>query len=302
MSRLVVDWGSSSFRAYRFAGDGAVAERHQAEAGILTVTDGQFEAVLHREIGHWITADTEILFSGMITSRNGWVETPYIPCPAALDSLAAGAVVRQGRQGQILRFLPGVSARTPTPDVMRGEEIQVFGSVPADESAIVILPGTHSKWVEVRQGRITGFRTFLTGETYALLRHHSIVGRLIPPGESAFREDAFRAGVRQVRDPGSISLLNDVFTARSGALLGAFDPSEIADRLSGILVGHEIRAGREMQTGFATSAGKMGPPILVGEAGLLARYAVAFEEFGMATAKGPAHAAVEGFRRLSLLA
>jgi 2-dehydro-3-deoxygalactonokinase len=292
---IVVDWGSSSFRAYRFDEAGEIAARRQAEAGILTVADGLFEDVLEREIGDWIVPGIDVVFSGMITSRNGWVETPYAGTPARLEALPAAAVIRESRRGARLRFLPGVSTLAPRPDVMRGEEIQIFGSVGAEETATLVLPGTHSKWATVTAGAITGFRTFLTGEVFALLKAHSIVGRLMPKDAAAFDEAAFRAGVRQAFDPGSAGLLNDVFTARSGALLGAFPVGEIADRLSGMLIGHEIRSG------LALPGTVDGPLRIVGEDGLVERYMMALAEIGRAAGKGPPHAAVAGFRRLALL-
>jgi 2-dehydro-3-deoxygalactonokinase len=295
MKRIVVDWGSSNFRAYRFGTDGLIGERHQAEAGILTVRDGAFEDVLEREIGHWIDSETEILLSGMITSRNGWVETPYLEPPTSLSDIAAKAFTRQARTGARLLFLPGVCNRVPQPDVMRGEEIQVFGAVSPDEEALVVLPGTHSKWVSVRAGAITGFSTFLTGEMFALLRQHSIIGRLIPLTAASENEGEFRDGVKLGFSGNPRGLLNDVFTARAGALLGDFTPAVIAERLSGILIGHEIRAGLDstIMPGLT--------PLLVGEAALIARYRIAFGELGLACATGPDHAAVEGFRKLGAL-
>lgn len=234
----------------------------------------------------------EVKLSGMITSRNGWVETPYCELPATLASLAACAVRREAANGVRLTFLPGICARHPAPDVMRGEEIQVFGSVAPEESAVVVLPGTHSKWVSVRHGAMTGFRTFMTGEFFALLRRHSIVGRLIPPGEPAFDEESFRAGVKQAQDAASLGLLNDAFTARSGALLGAFGPEAIADRLSGLLIGHELRAALPLVA--------RGEAIhLVAESELAARYRLAGNMFGLDFRPGPPDATVEGFRRLA---
>lgn len=290
--RVVVDWGSSNFRAYRFAGDGAMVESHAAAAGILSVTNGDYAAVLVREIGGWLAPGVEVLLSGMITSRNGWVETPYVPCPATLGALAAGAITRPGPAGSVCRFLPGVSALAPTPDVMRGEEIQVFGVVDPDETATVVLPGTHSKWVQVEKGVITGFRTFLTGEVYALLKGQSIIGRLIPPGEAPFSEAAFLDGVEQANAEVSISLLNDVFTARSGALLGAFGVEMIADRLSGLLIGHELKAG------LSLPGARHGRLVLVGDPSLVTRYAAALQRLGRRSDAGPPHAAVDGFSRL----
>ncbi|MCA0425524.1 MAG: 2-dehydro-3-deoxygalactonokinase, partial [Proteobacteria bacterium] len=190
-SRIVVDWGSSNFRAYRFGPDGTVGERRQSASGILSVTDGRFEDALRREIGNWLTPGAEVFHSGMITSRNGWVETPYVLCPATLQAVADGAVRRDLAGGVALHFMPGVSTLNPTPDVMRGEEMQVFGVTGPEADTLVILPGTHSKWVNVVHGAITGLRTFLTGEIFALLSSQSIIGRLIPTGAQPFNEAAF---------------------------------------------------------------------------------------------------------------
>lgn len=301
--QIIVDWGTSNFRAYRFGPDDTPSARHQADAGILSVQDGAFEDVLEREIGGWFGAGTPILLSGMITSRNGWVETPYVEAPASLAALAAGAVVRHSRRGALLKFLPGVATRQPRPDVMRGEEIQIFGTITPGESATVVLPGTHSKWARVTDGILDGFRTFLTGESYALLRTHSILGRLIPPGPQGFDEAAFRQGVRMACDADSISLLNDIFTTRAGVLLGSFGAEDIAERLSGILIGHEIKAGLGKDSTGKDRSGLHagGRLVLVGEEALTRRYQVALDVLGQSAEIGPTDATAIGFRRLAQL-
>ena len=144
-NRLIVDWGTSNFRAFRFDEKGEVAETRQAPRGILTVETGGFEAVLLAQIGDWIGEGTEILLSGMITSRNGWLETPYIEAPAEMADLRNRAITSRLSQGAPLLFLPGVCSRHPTPDVMRGEEIQVFGSIGPEEDATLVLPGTPAR-------------------------------------------------------------------------------------------------------------------------------------------------------------
>jgi 2-dehydro-3-deoxygalactonokinase len=288
--RIIVDWGTSSFRAYRFGADGEIMEQHQAASGILTVTDGDFEAALEREIGPWLTPQTEVLLSGMITSRNGWIETPYVEAPATLAQLAAGAREITAKNRMLLRFLPGVCVKGASPDVMRGEEIQVFGSVGPLESATVVLPGTHSKWVRVQAGVLHDFKSFMTGEVFAALKAHTILGRLIPEG-SATDDAAFNAGVRQALNPASAGLLNDIFTTRSGVLLNRFPPEEIAERLSGIVIGHEIRGG--LALGWAEGLIRV-----VGEPGLTRRYLLALRTAGMRAEAGPENAAVAGFRRL----
>jgi 2-dehydro-3-deoxygalactonokinase len=289
--RIVVDWGSSNFRAFLFSGDGEIIARHAASAGILSVKDGAFEAVLRREIGGWLKGSgTEIWLSGMITSRNGWVETPYAACPATLDDLASAALTRRLTDGCRLNFLPGVMMDGATTDVMRGEEIQIFGSVAADESATLVLPGTHSKWASVEKGRIAAFRTFLTGEVYALLTAHSIVGRLMPKERGPFDAAAFAGGVEQAL-AGGAGLLSDVFTVRSDALLGRLQPEAMADRLSGLVIGHEI-------AGALATAVKPGYMIIVGEAELAARYQQALAIAGIRSRLAEPERAVEGFRRL----
>jgi 2-dehydro-3-deoxygalactonokinase len=291
VQRIVVDWGTSSFRAYRFGQDGGVAEAHRAAAGILAVADGRFEDVLRREIGPWLAGGADVYLSGMITSRNGWVETPYVETPAVLADLSAGAVRREIAGRVRLSLLPGVCQRRPTPDVMRGEEIQVFGAFGPDESGVAVLPGTHSKWVQVERGRIAGFRSFMTGEVFAVMRQHSILGRLIPDGEAAGRPEAFLAGVRAAADVGSPGLLGDLFSARSGVLLGAFPAEDVADRLSGLIIGHEI-------AGAARLGWTRGEVRLIGDAALCARYATALDASGVAHGMAREDAAVEGFRRL----
>ena len=296
-SRFVVDWGTSNFRAYRFAEDGSIAETHQAPCGILSVADRHFADVLNQQIGHWLQAGDTLYFSGMITSRNGWVETPYVDAPASLRDLAHKAVHVAGDGGQTLFFLPGVCMRIPSADVMRGEEIQVFGSLAKDEQdATVILPGTHSKWVKVEGGSLKNFTTHMTGEVFAVLRQHSILGRLMPADLDGFRQDAFLAGVARSAHGQSAGLLHDLFTARSTVLLEHMPVEDCADYLSGLLIGHEVRAGLMRDAGH-------GPIILVGDEALCRRYHMGLMACDAAlqprVRMGPSQASVEGFARLN---
>jgi 2-dehydro-3-deoxygalactonokinase len=293
-ARLVVDWGTSNFRCYRFAPDGTVAQTHQAAAGILSVTDRDFADVLQREIGSWISPDMDIFLSGMITSRNGWIETPYVEAPARLADLARAAVVVEADKGVRMYFLPGVAMHSPTPDVMRGEEIQVFGVVEEFETATVILPGTHSKWVEVRDGALQRFSSFMTGEVFGVLKTHSILGRLMSDASGESDEQAFIDGVRQVSRHETVGLLHDIFTTRSGVLLGQLPAQDSAGRLSGLLIGHEIRDG-------LAAYPVTGRLLIVGDAFLARRYQRALAEFGITAELGSPLASVDGFSRLSAL-
>lgn len=288
---IIVDWGTTNFRAYRFDSAGDAVAEHRAAAGILSVAGGQFEPVLDREIGAWITPDSEILFSGMITSRNGWIETPYAETPASLEALAAASVHRRHASGAPMRFLPGVAMRHPVPDVMRGEEIQVFGACAPEEEAIVVLPGTHSKWVRHREGRIEAFHTFMTGEIYAALKGHTILGRLLPEG-AAGTPEAFAEGVRHMRGHAGAGLLHAAFSARSKVLFDELAPSDIGEYLSGIVIGAEMAGGLALGWNLASLR-------LVGEPALTARYAEAARILGLDSQIAPADTTIRGFRRLA---
>jgi 2-dehydro-3-deoxygalactonokinase len=289
---IIVDWGSSNLRAYRFAG-GALVEERRAEAGILAIADGAFEPALRAAIGDWLTPTSAVWLSGMIASRNGWVETPYAFAPATLADLAARIVERRLGDGVRLRFMPGVASAPPAPDVMRGEEIQAFGAVEDTDEATVVLPGTHSKWAAMERGRIAGFQSMMTGEMFAVLTKHSILGRLIDPA-GPVAGDGFARGVRLALGDAPGGFLHHIFTARAAALLGALAAGDIADYLSGIVIGHEVREGL-----------RGSPPgrriLVVGDEALVARYLDAFAIAGVAAERGDPRATIAGFAKLAAL-
>jgi len=230
-----LDWGTTSCRAYLIGADGAVIERQPDGPGILKIENGHFGPWLDSMIGGWIATHgpAPVILSGMIGSRQGWVEAPYVPCPAGIAEIAAA--MRQVRDG--VWIVPGVSCRDAAgvPDVMRGEEVQILG---AARDGLFCLPGTHSKWVEVEEGRIARFSTYGTGEVYAVLKQHSILGRMIEEGTPD--SNAFAEGVERSGREGA--LLHHLFGVRTRGLMGELGPAASASYLSGILIGHELRA------------------------------------------------------------
>ncbi len=238
---IAVDWGTSSARAYRLAPDGAVLARRESAGGILRVPEGGFPAALTEMVGDWLAeGETRVLLSGMVGSRQGWQEAPYLACPAGLDELA-GAVVPVPFAGATVRLVPGLSAEDAagTPEVMRGEEVQVFGALAGrGEDALLCLPGSHAKWVRVARSRIAGFTTHMTGEAFAALSGHTILGRMMTgPAQVG---PAFEAGVARAADEGG--LLHHLFGTRTLGLFGRLAPEDAASYLSGLLIGHEVAA------------------------------------------------------------
>ena len=236
-SFIALDWGTSSFRAYRVGDDGSVLETVSAPNGILTVEKGTFDDALETHIGSWDVV-TPILASGMITSRQGWVELPYVACPANLKSISGALHTHTSKRGRKIHFVPGVSTRdaSGTPDVMRGEETQVMGaSVGGLE--YFITPGTHCKWINVENSEIKSFATYMTGEVYAVLKNHSILGRLMT-GDSYY-EAAYERGVRAgLKDPGGV--LHRIFSTRTLVLFNEMPTDQLSSYLSGQVIGTEI--------------------------------------------------------------
>lgn len=288
---LSIDWGSTNFRAYRLAEDGAVLDRRALPKGILSVVDGDYESVLRAAIGDWLAEvpDAPVLLSGMVGGRGGWVEVPYAETPATLADIAGATVRRTLADGRPLWFIPGLvnGLATDAPDVMRGEEVQIIGAAPLSGSALVCLPGTHSKWARVEDGRVVEFSTYLSGEAFNFLCNHSIVGRLIV--DAPFNPAAFAEGVRRSGLPGHF--LTHSFKVRALCVTGKLVAADIRPMLSGLVIGHEVRA--------ALGASPADPVILLGEADLCALYQTALEAIGGTASLGRADAAALGHARVA---
>ncbi len=241
---VAIDWGTSAARAYRFDAEGRVQDRRSVALGIKHVRDGRFEAALAKLLGDWSADPAPRIACGMIGSRQGWVEAPYVDCPASLTALADRVV--QAPQ-DALTIVPGIATRDAAgiPDVMRGEETQLLGAVGPDERGVLaVLPGTHSKWARVEHGRVVDFTTFMTGELYAVLIDHSMLGRLAGHEPGRFSRDAFSRGAARGLDEGELS--HDIFGARTLALTDVLASDDVADWLSGLLIGREIRGRAHM--------------------------------------------------------
>jgi len=284
---IAVDWGTSSLRGARLDEAGRVLEEKSAPLGILNVPNGDFAGVFASQFSEWMKpSGTVCLISGMAGSRQGWVEAPYVACPAGPDELRQCLHwIEPGR----IALVPGLSdEQGEVPDVMRGEEVQIFGAMRLAglTDGLFVLPGTHSKWATVRDGRITGFRTYMTGEVYGLLSRHSILARTLDADaaldEAVFLRGVTRAGNRQ-------GLLHNAFGVRALALFNRLSPVQSASYLSGLLIGEELYlqellAGREV--------------IAIGAATLTARYALALRQRGASVRSFGTEATWAGLRAL----
>jgi 2-dehydro-3-deoxygalactonokinase len=234
---IAVDWGTSRFRAYLVGSGTSVLAETASEEGMSALAKDQFAPVLSRHVGAWLAEapGLPVVMAGMVGSRNGWAEAPYVACPAPAIAIAHGGVRVQMADGCYALIAPGLSCRNDgIGDVMRGEETLILGT--GVESGTVVLPGTHSKWARLRNGRIESFRTYMTGEFFALLTTHSVLRLLSEEPED---QEGFAKGLAAAARPGSV--LHQAFAARTEVLLGTLSGREVKAYLSGLLIGNELR-------------------------------------------------------------
>ncbi len=295
-ARLIgIDWGTTSFRAYLLGAEGEILRRIEEPRGILHVEGDDFEGFFLRIMGPWLAeADLPVIVSGMITSRNGWVETPYVDLPAGPAELAAKLTRHPLSAGPVLHFITGATAvdATGAPDVMRGEETEIAGLLGQGfDDGLIVMPGTHAKWVRIEAGRIARFETFMTGEVFAALKGGTILAKLMDGTDSA--PEAFARGVQAGHgDPAA--LLHRLFHARTLPLMGIISERETADFLSGLLIGTEIGAATRTRADTRVA--------IVGRSDLAGRYAKALGIAGVDTIETPPDLAARGHHAIAQMA
>ena len=275
-SIVVVDWGSSQFRAYLLDANGTVIEKTENNRGIFRTRESGFESVLYSACGSWFdhVPGLPVFMCGMVGSREGWIETEYLKCPISVDELGERLVRVAAIPDNPIFIVPGLSSGMfAFTDVMRGEETQIFG-LPRESCSegITCMPGTHSKWVSFNGSTINYFATFLTGELFASIKTSSSIQPVIQHEE--FDEDAFKEGIRLSGSPGGLS--HHVFSIRSRLVAGESSYGAHASYLSGLLIGAEINAG-------LTFCPVKHSITLIGNKSLLRQYDLAFSLFDIAT-------------------
>jgi 2-dehydro-3-deoxygalactonokinase len=294
---IAIDWGSSSFRGYLMAPGGEILDVVASGDGIARVAAGAYPATLKRLTGHWLEAHPSltIIASGMVGSRHGWREAAYVKCPAGPRDVAAHLtqVEADGRRVHLAAGLSYVD-EAGQPDVMRGEETEIFGIADAG-GRLIVLPGSHSKWAKVDGDRIVAFKTFVTGELFAALRDHTVAGAFARAAPAKGPGKAFALGVRRGAAAGACQgksgVIGLLFGARSLPLMGGLAEDDAGEYLSGLLVGGEIGEARRLFPGEA--------PHVAGAEALVERYLAAFEALGVPARAAPMRAAARGLFRIA---
>ena len=290
---IALDWGTSNLRANLLDLSGHSIEQRQSAMGVMKVPNGEFGSVLLELCRDWMQAyRIPMIASGMVGSRQGWKEAPYLSCPATLKQAALQLTEVQfddpvaGKHS--VYIAPGLKCidEHAQTDVMRGEETQIWGAQ-LPPFSICVLPGTHSKWIWLdASGDFQNFKTFMTGEMYSLLTQHSILGRLmeIPETGAPIKLEVFLRGV-SLGVSGHAEVLHTLFAARTAGLMGHLNATELPDFLSGILIGAEIGSARPHAVAKVH---------LLGEGSLCERYAQAFQHQGIAVAQVGEEATTKG--------
>ncbi|MEX3916680.1 2-dehydro-3-deoxygalactonokinase [Paraburkholderia sp. BR10872] len=309
---IALDWGTTSLRAYLFDAAGQVIATRVSTAGIMNLPvpaeEGGFDAAFDEACGVWLAQapSLPVLAAGMVGSAQGWVQAPYVETPASAQALVAGIVRVRAACGAEVAVVPGVLEPGALPNVMRGEETQIFGALGAagddaePQTALVGLPGTHAKWVVVEGERIARFYTFMTGEVYAALCAHTILGRTmkhpVEPDTAAFLR-----GVSVAREQGCVGLLATAFSTRTLGLTAQLAADEQPDYLSGLVIGHEL-AGLEAALARRDVALAGCAPQLIGAEALCERYRMALAAFGCSGAHLVRQATEHGLWRIAVQA
>jgi 2-dehydro-3-deoxygalactonokinase len=255
---VAIDWGTSNVRAWGIAGDGSQTFAAASDKGMGKIGRADYPVVLADLLGDRFSGG-DIVICGMAGARQGWLEAPYLDTPADLNRLGAAAVRPQDEDPRFApRILPGICQRqSGREDVMRGEETQLLGLLalqPGFEGT-AILPGTHSKWVEIRGGQVVRFSSAMTGEIYEVLSEHSVLrhslgGERMGPNTEAGISEGLDAGLA---NPELFTAL--AFRTRSAALLSNKGADWCSGYLSGLLVGTEIGGHRSWLEGVVPLIG-----------------------------------------------
>ena len=285
---IAVNWGTSNFRAYKLDPQGNVEAEKFSGRGAVSVTAGGFQDALMAEVLEWMDSrDNRILMCGMVGARRGWKEAPYLQVPAGFDQILKG-VIKLGAEGMDARIVPGLIGfdSTGVPDVMRGEETEILGcSAEVGHNVHFCLPGTHTKWVRMEDGRIGSFATSMTGDLFRAIRESTILRQCTQHEPSD--EEAFLLGVARSGQDGELG--HQLFGVRTLVLTGRMSEMSASSYLSGLLIGNEVR----------NMASRDDDVHLIGDVALCTLYQKAMREFGIVSTIEPEGAALRGLLRIA---
>ncbi len=269
---IAVDWGTSHLRAYccQLSRNGEVTVLGSLTGPGVKKVQTDFKSTLLTLIAPWLAqyGQLPVYLAGQIGSSIGWLETAYLACPIRPEQILQHPQSLVCDHYQI-SIMPGLSCRLPGQqfDAMRGEELQILGlcqMYPEYEQGehLLCLPGTHTKWVLLRDGVIEYFKTALTGELFDLLCHQSVLLPKLAPTEP-FCWRSFATGAAHSLHQQQPDLLHSLFSVRSRQLFAGESATEGRAYLSGLLIGSDIKAAMQaVEWQFPAEVVLIGNPLL----------------------------------------
>ena len=246
---IAADWGTTHMRAWAIGEEDSVLAFRESNEGMKDLQQNEFEPVLLRLIESWLddTKVTTVMACGMVGAKQGWVETPYLKTPCVpLDNNQLTTANTHDKRIKV-HLVPGVMQHHPA-DIMRGEETQIAGFINKnlDFNGVVCLPGTHAKWANIKEGQITSFKTFMTGELFGVISSHTLIRH--STSIKGWNQDSFEAGVLEgFKNPGSIA--SNLFSLRAESIVNDLDRDKARSTLSGLLLGVELNGAQSYWKG-----------------------------------------------------
>ena len=246
---IAADWGTTHMRAWAIGEEDSVLAFRESNEGMKDLQQNEFEPVLLRLIESWLddTKVTTVMACGMVGAKQGWVETPYLKTPCVpLDNNQLTTANTDDKRIKV-HLVPGVMQHHPA-DIMRGEETQIAGFINKnlDFNGVVCLPGTHAKWANIKEGQITSFKTFMTGELFGVISSHTLIRH--STSIKGWNQDSFEAGVLEgFKNPGSIA--SNLFSLRAESIVNDLNRHQARSTLSGLLLGVELNGAQNFWKG-----------------------------------------------------
>ena len=300
------DWGTSHLRLF-LCDEKQILDRCEGP-GIAAIAacaaPAEFPRIVHGLTGPWVRehGPMPMWFSGMVGSRNGWREAPYASCPSDESTLAASMLYFVA-DGHEIAIAPGLKCVNPrgAPDVLRGEETQIIGALAQHPDLrqgrhVFALPGTHTKWVLVEDGRVINFQTSFSGELYALLAERSTLSQVLNNTGSQATQ-SFEDGVGRARDWLGVPLSHLLFETRSRQLIGGLARPQALAFLSGLIIGQDVLGALGLFNGAPSPGERV---TLIGTTHLLQLYRIVLDGLGLtALSLDASEATLQGLRMLA---
>ena len=241
---IAADWGTTHMRAWAIGDNDSVLAYRESNEGMKDLQQNEFEPVLLRLIENWLDDNkvTNVMACGIVGAKQGWVETPYLKVPCVPIDNSQLTIASTKNTHIKVYLVPGVMQHQPA-DIMRGEETQIAGFINENPNfnGVVCLPGTHAKWVSIKDRHITNFKTYMTGELFGVISNHTLIRH--STSIKGWNQASFEAGVHEgFKNPGSIG--SDLFSLRSESIVNDLDRDEARSRLSGLLLGLELNGAQ----------------------------------------------------------